>query len=200
MPRRRPLATLSALVAMCCALLALPACQSSGRASGWGAGRTTVYTPEDMNEIADAARQDLSASDFLTTRTPASPRVVLQPASVRNVSSERIDRADQWAALTRVLYAPGMLDRFRAANIDVVTPEAVRDHEAGQPWAGDAPTHALNCTFASVKRAGSASLGPADDRKDVFNVDYSIVDLRTRDTVWTTTVTIARTAKGLLVD
>lgn len=176
-------------------------CAAGGRATGWGAGVSTVYTPGDMEEIARRARESLVASEFLTGRSPGSAKIVLQPAAVRNVSSERVDRADQWAALTRVLYAPGVLAAMARANVDVLQAEAARvDAAPGGAWAGAAPTHAMNVVFASVKRAGTDGSGPADDRKDVFSVDYEIVEIASRVVVWSESVVVARAASGLLVD
>lgn len=187
-------------LALCAGIgLALGACAS-------GSGQTTYYSAADMQEAADAVRQQLASSDWLAERDETAPRIVLQPTNLRNRSSERITSTDRWAAVTRLLYEPSLQRLLRERNVAVLLPESApleaERFASEEAPAGKAlePTHALNAVFQSVRRAGSKGEGPADTRKDVFRVEYTIVNLETRETVWEGESLFARTAHGLLVD
>jgi len=192
-------------------VIALPSCAQPRTRS------TTVLTAADMEISANEVRQDLASSDFLAGRTPDSPPIILQPDRLQNYSNERLSYADKLAAVTRLLYDRAMQELFQQRNVAVLLPLKDRWRAAriapdvdvdpfeaygmDHPGSGLTPTHALHARFDSITRTGAERQGDAADvRSDLFVVEYSIVDLATRRTVWTASSLIKRVAHGSLVD
>lgn len=177
-------------------------------AGGGGSAASTRHTATDLRVAADEVVEALVSGAFLAGRDAASEPAVLMPGRVENRSSDRISRADQWAILSRVLFSEGVLETLRSKNVSVVRPDFAAWNlgvsEGG--FAGGAGvdevgvTHTMRATLSSIARAASASGGPADDRKDVFAVDYELVELSSRRVVWTARGEFARAARGLLID
>jgi len=144
-------------------------------------------------------------------RTAQSPVIRLVPRGLENQSSDRISTADQWVAVSRVLFDPGMQRLLAEKNIilqmppdemarvrrvsGLVAPGSVEVREDPEP-----ATHVLRAVIRSLTRVGSETDTRANRRKEVFVVDYEITDVTTRQIVWTAETTFARIAHGLVAD
>jgi len=87
--------------------------------------RSTRFTAADLVLTTDELREALASSSFLASRDGDSPRAVLMPLEFENGSNERVSRVDQWAMMTRVLHAPGMIELLADHNVAVRMPPTV---------------------------------------------------------------------------
>jgi hypothetical protein len=172
-----------------------------------GGPRTTVYQRGDMLEASGSIAEQLSQSGFLRGRTAVSSPIRIGLGEMRNMSNERLSDLDRRAAVAQVLIEPGMLELLAQKNVAVVLPPAsakelerfgVRGASARE--SDLAATHVVSAVFGSLTRAGASDGGPARTRKDVFQVDLTIVEVGSRSTVWAGRHEFARAARGVLVD
>lgn len=179
--------------------------------------RSSAYTAADMEMSVIEVRDQLASSRFLSARDADSTPMVLMPTRMANYSNERFSRVDQWAAISRVFLEPDVLELLRSKNISVVLPMdgqrvthsySVREGESGagldymSAEVSAAPSHFINARFSSITRASEEDSGDglADVRKDLFLMEYTIVDARSRETVWAGSTEFARVAHGLLAN
>lgn len=187
-------------------LFVLAACAPSA------ADRSTALRGTDLVLTTDTVAQQFAGSDFLRARTPeaaARSPMLLRPDPLENLSDTRLTPGDQWAAISRVLFNNGMIGLLREKNIAVQMPPLATEGLAragvtiNEPPATIAPTHVFRSRLRSLTRAGSAAGGLAAQgaqRKDTFLFEYTIVDLSTREVVWTGSTELARVATGSVVD
>lgn len=179
--------------------------------------RSSSYTAADMEMSVLEVRDQLASSRFLSVRTADSTPMILMPTRMSNFSNERISRVDQWAVISRVFLEPNVLELLRSKNISVLLPpegeRITSSYSAGQGSSNTeidylsgstvaTPSHYINARFSSITRATSDDSGEgiADLRKDLFMMEYTIVDARSRETVWAGSTEIARVAHGLLAN
>lgn len=171
------------------------------------APRTTLYTAEDMEASIGTLADALGGSRWLAGRSPESPELRLAIGNLENRSSTRLSSLDRRAMVTRVLLTPEVHGALAERNVRLfMLPADARSLEAygitpGEQWAAADPTHAVDATFSSAARAGRRTPGrPADARKDYYLITMRIVDLSSREEVWSGTAEFARAARGTLVD
>lgn len=160
-----------------------------------------------MVVASDELRQGLADSSFLTTRDAESPPLVLLPLEFENGSNERLSRVDQWAMITRVLHAPGMIELLDEHNVRVRIPleqeplfarfDLAEEMDEIEFSSSDEPvTHAFKMSLQSMTRRGDE--GPS--RKDVYLVLVEIQDLETRQVVWSEFTDVTRVAHSSILD
>lgn len=174
LPRARQRALCLVLAAP--TLFALPACEAPPPQAS-----STAITADLLIEATDDFRNQLAASDWLAQRTNASTTINLQPDRVRNLSNERLTPGAQRALLSRILFAPGMLELMRTKNINLLNFAAPTEATSAASFAGPAennlgppmpsasvtfgpkPTHFLNAEFRSISRAAAQTGRPIPD-------------------------------------
>ncbi len=196
------------------ASLALMALFASAGGAGFGCAsrpelRTTLFRAADIEAASGEAVQSLAMSSFMMARTKDSPEAVLQPQTMVNLSDNRLSPGDQWAAMSKVVLSPNMLGLLESKNVTLQMPafESTRLARAGvsvsEPKAQVVPTHLFTATLRSLSRAtagGARQGGSGQERKDVFLVEYTIVEVESRRVEWSGESTIARVAHGSLID
>ncbi|MBK9187899.1 MAG: hypothetical protein IPM33_02985 [Phycisphaerales bacterium] len=176
-----------------CLLLILPACGAPGRQS-------TRLTAEDLEATTTEIAARLSASAFMASRGPDSPRMVIAVHKVENLTSDVIPEREQWWMIQRVRDSAPLLALSRQRNIRMVMPaEHLREGEARGALPEDFaaqrdPTHEMTATFRSATRAASLA------RTEVYLVDYRITDLGTGELVFNETFSFKRQAFGRSFD
>lgn len=217
-----------AVVSMCVVVGAgatLGGCAGGG--VGGGGERSTRLRASDLDIAVTEVRESLAASAFLAGRTGESPVIRLVPSELENLSSDRLSRIDRWAAVSRVLFDPGMKRLLAGGNVELLMPRdgallltryglAVDPDARVAPVGMDespdfAPTHVLGGKVLSITRgvagadagggggAGTAE-SPTDVRQDLVRVEYTIVDLSTRRVEWSAAHEFKRAASGIVVD
>ncbi len=173
--------------------------------------RTTLLKPSDLVLNTQKVVEQLAGSDFLRGREGgrATP-IVISPEPLENLSDNRLSSGDQWVAISRVLLNPQMLELLRAHNARVQMPQLKSEAIAragltiNEPPAQVAPTHLFRATLRSLARAASASGGTvaseATQRRDTFVFEYVIVEIQSRQIVWSGQSELARLAHGSLID
>lgn len=189
-------------MALACVITAVVStgCESTG---GTGAN-TTLIQASDLLEVSDAARAALASSAFFVSRSAASRPLTIEPGRVTNISNERLTAGDRRAMLTRVLYEPGIQQQLASRNIALLRPSESPELLAGVwpvAFSTTPPTHVLNAQFSSASRQAAIanSLSP-DARSDLFVIDYTLVELATRDVVWSHQSELKRYATGRTID
>jgi hypothetical protein len=199
----------------------------AGGGIGGGGERTTRLRASDLDIAVAEVRESLAASAFLSGRTGESPVIRLVPSELENLSSDRLSRIDRWAAVSRVLFDPGMKRLLASGNVELLMPRdgallltryglAVDPDARVAPVGMDespdfAPTHVLDGKVLSITRgvAGAGGGGgggagtaesPTDVRQDLVRVEYTIVDLSTRRVEWSAAHEFKRAASGIVVD
>lgn len=173
--------------------------------------RTTLLKPSDLVLNTQTVVEQLARSDFLRSREggTATP-IVISPEPLENLSDNRLSSGDQWVAMARVLLNPQMIELLRAHNARVQMPQLKSEAIAragltiNEPPAQVAPTHLFRGTLRSLARAASASGGTvaseATQRRDTFVFEYVIVEIQSRQIVWSGQSEVARLAHGSLID
>ena len=196
-------------------LALLSGCAPDGRqqAAAFGAepARSTRLRSSDLDLTIATTVQQLAASPFMTGRNASSPVVRLVPRGLENQSSDRISVADQWVAVSRILFDPGMQRLLGEKNIILQMPpdEMVRVRRVSglvAPGSVDLradpepATHIIKAVIRSMTRVGSETSTNSNQRKETFVVTYEITDVATRQIVWAGESTFARIAHGLVAD
>lgn len=174
------------------------------------APRTTLLGPSDIELNTVQVAEQLASSDFVLNRPADAPPVVLHPEPMENLSDNRLSSADQWAAMSRVLFDPRVIELLRAHNVRVQLPRLKCDDlaragvEASVETEAERPTHVFRSRLTSMTRAGADSgeevTSSSARRKDWFTFEYTIVDLQTRQIVWNGSTELARSAHGSFID
>ncbi len=172
-----------------------------------GKPKSSALRTADMQMSCDEIRQQFAQSEFLAGRNAESPGIVLVPGTMENRSYERLSRLDRYGATVRLLNDPAVRDLFARTNIRVVEPP---DHAgvyrglgltADQSAPGLPPTHVLQASFSSAQRQAAGTAKNASDlRKDLFYIQFDVVDLKSREKIWSGSSEFARVAFGELID
>ncbi len=170
--------------------------------------RTTLLRAADLRVNTMQIVDQLAGSDWLRGRDTQSPRIVLRPERLENLSDNRLSQGDQWAAMSMVLLNQRMLDMLRSRNVVVQMPplrsEAIA--RAGltvnEPAAQLEPTHLFSGRLRSLTRAGGGENAGSDrvQRRDTFLFEYVVSDIRSREVNWSGQTEISRLAHGSLID
>lgn len=169
--------------------------------------RSTLLRGSDIQLSTQRIVDQLAASEWLAGRTQSSPRAVLRPERLENLSDNRLSQGDQWAAMSMVLLNPRMLEMLRSKNVIVQMPtlrsEAIA--RAGltinEPAAQLLPTHLFRGRLRSLSRAGSAQVdSDRVQRRDTFIFEYAIAAVESREIAWSGQTELSRLAHGSLVD
>jgi len=165
-----------------------------------------------MEYSVEEIREKLAASDFLGSRTAEDPPIVLMPGLLLNRSADRISNVDQMAAVTRLMFEPSIFAMFRDKNVRYVLPSVERWRLTRYEVLGtgvtegeilanqERPTHFLNARFGSLTRTGADNADKANNRKDVFRIEFAIVNAESGEFVWVDSVEFARISRGTLAD
>lgn len=178
---------------LACVVLALGACAQP---------QSTRMTGEDFIAMSEEMSQSLMRADALARRGPDSERWVISIERVRNLSSDIMTRAEQWAIIARLRGTLPLQELERDKNIVfVLPPERVRELRASDEHIElderfgaqrPEPTHTMSATFRSITRAQERS------RVDVYFCEFEIIDLRTGEPIWTDRFEYQRRARGRL--
>ncbi len=158
--------------------------------------QTTRLTVGDMRSVVDQTVQALAASDFLAERTPESPPIVIAVRQVENNSSDVITRAEQWYMMQAV--ANGVFDRGlrNRANVTIVIPvERLRDAQRRGTISARAGQD-RNPTHIMVARIDSATRSDGTLRQDLYQTEYTIVDIDSGEQVFSDVIDFQRAALG----
>ncbi len=181
------------LVGVVCATLLLGACASAPPKSS----RLTV---DDLEATTTEIAQRLSSSDWLSSRTPESPPVVIAIDKVQNLTSDLIPSSEQWWMMARLRDGLNVSALRRDRNVRFVIPqEYLRDAiEAGRlpPETGEQrrPTHAMEGTFRSLTRTAGK------DRTDAYMFETRITEIQTGEQVAQENFEFKRIAFGRAYD
>ncbi|MBL0928371.1 MAG: hypothetical protein IBJ11_12100 [Phycisphaerales bacterium] len=167
--------------------------------------RTTRLRASDFEVSAAEMAQSLAASEWLAGRTAASEPARVVTNKVENLTTDVITPAEQWMVVARAVSALPITELGRAKNISFqLPPERVADlRAAGFPTElapEDRATHVMTATFRSSTRLARLASGLTDARKEYYQVEYRLTDVRTRELKWTGLFEFAREARGKLVD
>ena len=169
--------------------------------------RSTRLRDADYQDLVAEMTAALAASDLLAERGPDSPQMRVVTRRVINLSSDVIPEADMWMLVARIQAAAPLQELARHRNLIFQLPperlELVREHWLDWPALApeDAPTHILEAIYWSATRSGGTRRDkPSDVRKDYYDLEYRVVDLTSRELVWTASFAFAREATGLVID
>lgn len=170
--------------------------------------RTTLLRGSDIQLSTQRIIDQLAASEWLAGRSATSPRAVLRPERLENLSDNRLSQGDQWAAMSMVLLNPRMLEMLRSKNVIVQMPTLRSDAIAragltiNEPAAQLTPTHLFRGRLRSLSRAGGGASVDSDgvERRDTFIFEYAIADVETREIKWSGQTEFSRLAHGSLID
>ena len=167
--------------------------------------RSTRLTTSDFDVTTQEMVASLARSDFLADRRAKSPRMIIVINRVQNLTTDVITLSEQWMFVAKVAHSLPIQEMSRHKNIVFqITPERhALLREAGfdrELTAAPSPTHVMTATFQSARRAARDSDAMTNLRSDLYNMEYSITDLRSRDIAWTDKFEFKREAAGLLID
>jgi len=167
------------------------------------APRTTRLTIDEFQQMADAMARSLVRSDAFADRDADSPRWIVSMTKVRNLTSDVMTEAEQWAIMSDLRGSAPLRALWDTKNVRFVL-----DAKRGAKLAQDAdegrytdiepnrtpPTHTLTATFRSATRA------TREARTDLYFCEFQLQDLRTGETVWNDRFEIKREALGHVWD
>ncbi len=169
--------------------------------------QTTRLRASDFDVTVNEVAARLAGSDFLARRRPDSPQIRMVARGVENLTSDVLSLSEMWTAVARVQSAFPLRELADARNIVFQMPvhqvRALREAGFDVPLtAENRPTHELFAVFRSATRSGvsAAGGGYTDLRKDYYFLEYRIVDLATRELVWSGSFEFARQASGLAIN
>lgn len=187
------LATAAMLTALIAAgsLAPLSGCSTPARAS--------TLTGDDLVVTTDQMASRLAASEFLGTRTPDSPPIVVAIDKVQNLTSDLIPEGQQWWMMARVRDQLNTNTLRRDRNVRFVIPqqflrEGMERGNFEEGVAQRAPTHEMAATFRSATRFAKAA------RTDAYMCEYRITDITTGELQWTGEFEFKRAAFGKAYD
>lgn len=174
--------------------------------TGCSSPQTTRLQASDFDQTIAVMVESLSRSEFLAGRTPDSPPAWVVIDKVENLTTDVIPPAEQWMLVARVQSAlPLQHFREKYRVMFQITPErhALLRQAGFTGELGTAPqtTHSLTALFMSAPRAGrDVSAGYVTSRREFYYLEYRLVDVVTRETVWNDRFEISRQARGLAID
>lgn len=165
--------------------------------------RTSRLTVEDFQEVSRAMAESLAQSEAIAERSSSSEPWFVSIDKVRNLSSDVIPVAEQWAVMAMLRSSLPMRELWRDKRVAfVIPPEKVRELEAelpGEPVTdalreGRRATHTLAATFRSITR------GDRQRQSDFYYLEFALFRLGQPRPVWTDRFEIKREAVGQLWD
>ena len=196
-------------IVMC---LWLTGCSSTSSTARSGGAYTTRYRAADILLVTETVADRLAAHAIVAGRDATSDAIRIVPAErMENRSSERLSRTDQWATMALILLDPAMLQLFSERNIEILMPPERMRAMADRRIPGldqarvlapeDQPTHVFHAVFSSMTRGADVTgRGVSNERKDLFIVEFTLVNLATGQAEWVDSFEFARTAGGTLAD
>ena len=183
---------LAAALAGAGALGALAACAATP-------ARASTLTSDDLVVTTDQMASQLAASEFLGSRTPESPPIVIAIDKVQNLTSDLIPEGQQWWMMARVRDQLNLNTLRRDRNVRFVIPrqylrEGMERGNLEDGVAARAPTHQMSATFHSATRFAKAT------RTDAYLCEYRITSLETGELQWSGTFEFKRAAFGKAYD
>ena len=160
--------------------------------------RSTRLTIDDFQQMADAMARSLTRSEALARRGPDSAPWIVSMTRLRNLSSDVMTEAEQWAIMTDLRDTTPLQQLWHRKQVRFVLPperaRALRDSDAFADSATRpgrrAPTHTLTATLRSVTRA------TAEARTDLYACEFELLALATGEPVWQDRFEIKRAALG----
>lgn len=185
------------LLCMCMVLMLVSGCSTA---------QSTRLTASDFDLTIEKMAQSLAASDFLRDRRPDSPEAWVVINKVENLTTDIIPVPEQWMLVARLQSAVPIKQLAQTKNVRFqITPE--RHEMLRQAGFTDelitppAVTHNLSAVFMSAPRAArNGKGGQLTARSDFYYLEYSLLELQSREVVWTDTFEIKREARGLAID
>lgn len=174
--------------------------------TGCSTAQSTRLTASDFDLTIEKMVQSLAASDFLKNRGPDSPQAWVVINKVENLTSDIIPVPEQWMLVARLQSAVPVKQLADTKNVRFqITPERhAMLRQAGYTDELITPpivTHTLEAVFMSAPRAArNGQGGQLTARSDFYYLEYSLLELESREVVWTDTFEIKREAKGLAID
>lgn len=165
--------------------------------------RTSRLTVGDLREVSRSMARSLARSEAIADRTPDSEPWFVSIDKVRNLSSDVIPVAEQWAAMAMLRSSLPMRELGRDKRVAfVIPPEKVRSLEAelpGEPVTdalrkGRRATHTLAATFRSITR------GDRERQSDFYYLEFALFRLGQPQPVWSDRFELKREAVGQLYD
>ena len=165
--------------------------------------RSSRLSVEDLREVSRAMAESLAQSDAIAERSPASEPWFVSIDKVRNLSSDVIPVAEQWAVMAMLRSSLPMQELWRGKRVAfVIPPEKVRSLEAelpGEPVTdalreGRRATHTLAATFRSITR------GNRERQSDFYYLEFDLFRLGDPQPVWSDRFELKRQAVGQLYD
>lgn len=167
------------------------------------APQTSRLRVADLREVSRAMAKSLMHSDAMADRSPESQPWFVSIDKVRNLSSDVIPVAEQWAVMAMLRSSLPMQDLWRNQRVAlVIPPEKVRSLEAelpGEPVTdalreGRRATHTLAATFRSITR------GDRERQSDYYYLEFDLFRLGDPQPVWSDRFELKREAVGQLYD
>lgn len=165
--------------------------------------RSSRLQVQDFQDMAAAMALSLTQSPALAARSADSPAWVVSIDKVRNLSSDVMTEAEQWAVMADLRSSASMGTLRQQKNIRfVLPPERVQKmrldpdaYEFDRSFSSERqPTHVMTATFRSVTRAD------ADRRTDLYYCEFQILEFATGQPVWADRFEFKRQARGKLWD
>jgi hypothetical protein len=168
---------------------------------------TTRLTIDDYNTTIAVVTQSLAASDFLRDRGPDSEPIVIVVDRVLNLTTDIIPPAEQWMMVARLRGAMPIIELERNKAITFqITPEKhqlLRDAGfEGDFRTGKPATHVMSAVFRSMRRElrDPREEGHIVAVTDFYQLEYTIVNVASREIVWSDSFEFQRQATGLRID
>ena len=165
--------------------------------------RSSRLQVQDFQDMAAAMAQSLTQSAALAERDANSPAWIVSIDKVRNLSSDVMTEAEQWAVMADLRSSTSIGTLAQRKNVRfVLPPERVQKmrldpdaYEFDRSFASERqPTHVMAATFRSVTRAD------ADGRTDLYYCEFEILEFATGEPVWADRFEFKRQARGKLWD
>jgi hypothetical protein len=164
--------------------------------------RSTRMASADFDQMAAAMAQSLNGAQRIKERGPDSEPWAIVVDRVRNLTTDVMTPAEQWAIMHRIQDSQPMQRLWDEKRIRFLLPAAKiktlrqRGVAGVESVASDRPqpTHSLTAVFRSAMRAEPRA------RTDMYYCQFSLMDLRSGQAVWADRVAFKRQARGHIWD
>jgi hypothetical protein len=161
--------------------------------AGGGRAPTTRMDVRDYQAMTSALGAELSRAQPIAGRGPDMPTMTIAMDRVENLTTDIITEGEGWFLMDRVREAQDIVALSRERSVRFVIPAARTDAIRGiapEALGERAPTHALRATIRSATRQAG------DDRTEVYDIEYRLVEIESGEAVWTGTFPFKRAAAG----
>lgn len=197
--RRSPTRPLTMIVIALMGPAMLTQCQAEPRSS-----RLQI---DDFNVVTEKMIQSLASSEFLADRDADSPPAYVTINNVENLTHDVISQAEQWMLIAKLRAAMPLqhLRQNKNVTFQIAPEQHTMLRQAGfEGDLGSAPktTHVLKAVFMSSPRfvTDEDQQDQVTRRQDFYYLEYFLVNVQTRETVWNDTFEFKREAVGLAID